>query len=63
MVVRREFFTRDALFETLSDRNFRLLKNLVADVIENIEPFVRARSRTSALDVTTKVSAKCLTYY
>jgi hypothetical protein len=56
----RIFHERDDPFETLSDRNFprtfRLSKNLVADLIENIEPFVRAPSRLSTLDVTTKVS-------
>lgn len=58
---RRKFYKRQDAF-SLSDkdfvRNFRLSKILVNQLITMVTPFMTEPSRSSALDITTKVSCE-----
>lgn len=58
----RSFHVRDDPFESLSDINFireyRLSKEAVQELINILEPLMNEGSRSSALDIKTKVSTQ-----
>lgn len=57
-LVRRETFVSDAfkLSDSAFIKNYRLSKELVKDLIEELSPLISSQNRSSDLDVTTKVS-------
>lgn len=57
-ILRRETFVSDAfkLSNSAFIKNYRLSKELVKDLIEELSPLISLQNRSSDLDVTTKLS-------